>query len=58
MVRVPVLSLAMHVVLPSVSIVSRFLTRTLMSFILTAVRVRATVSCGAVSHAQNESERD
>ena len=43
-VSVPVLSLAMHVVLPSVSMVSRFLTNTLMSFILTAVRVRATVS--------------
>ena len=46
MVSVPVLSLAMQVVLPNVSMVSRFLTRTLMSFILTAVRVRATVSYG------------
>ena len=45
MVSVPVLSLAMQVVLPNVSMVSKFLTSTLMSFILTAVRVRATVSC-------------
>ena len=46
MVSVPVLSLAMHVVLPSVSIVSRFLTSTLLLFILMAVRRRDTVSWG------------